>query len=214
MRSLSCGFLSHTRAGARAQPGNELVAQLPADEAPGSAAMLHYTWGTVFKDAGGAKVWEFDKRVYTEEKLQRIVRSAFGCGALVLVCGIITLAVLLQMSHMSRAALATAIAALHWLASWCQSCSFVLGAGAEDTAAAAVRRGPAAAGRQGRVAQAVRLPGGRGRADEPRDRAAAEAAAVRGGITPHIACGMRNVLPQLWQACGSSTWASTKHYLA
>lgn len=60
---------------ARAQPGNELVAQLPADEAPGAAAMLHYTWGTVFKDAGGAKVWEFDKRVYTEEKLQRIVRA-------------------------------------------------------------------------------------------------------------------------------------------
>ena len=78
MRSLSCGFLSHARGGARAQPGNELVAQLPADEAPGAAAMLHYTWGTVFKDAGGAKVWEFDKRVYTEEKLQRIVRIPSG----------------------------------------------------------------------------------------------------------------------------------------
>lgn len=56
------------------QPRNLLVAQLPADEAPGDACMLHYTWGTVFKDAAGAKVWEFDKRVYTDEKLQRIVR--------------------------------------------------------------------------------------------------------------------------------------------
>ena len=58
------------------------MAQLPADEAPGDAAMLHYTWGTVFKDASGAKVWEFDKRVYTEEKLQRIVRILSGLGSL------------------------------------------------------------------------------------------------------------------------------------
>ena len=56
------------------QPRNPLVAQLPADEAPGDASMLHYTWGTVFKDAAGTKVWEFDKRIYTDEKLQRIVR--------------------------------------------------------------------------------------------------------------------------------------------
>ena len=80
--ALSSGVLSHAHVLARAQPGNELVAQLPADEAPGAAAMLHYTWGTVFKNAGGAKVWEFDKRVYTEEKLQRIVRIPSGLGSL------------------------------------------------------------------------------------------------------------------------------------
>lgn len=64
------------RAGcALAQPGNPLVAQLPADDEPGDAAMLHYTWGTIFKDAAGGKVWEFDKRAYTDEKFQRIVRA-------------------------------------------------------------------------------------------------------------------------------------------
>ena len=70
-----CCAKSPTRGCALTQPGNPLVAQLPADDEPGNAAMLHYTWGTIFKDAAGGKVWEFDKRAYTDEKFQRIVRA-------------------------------------------------------------------------------------------------------------------------------------------
>lgn len=33
--------------------------------------MFHYTWGTVFKDSFGKKIWEFDKRTYTDEIIQR-----------------------------------------------------------------------------------------------------------------------------------------------
>lgn len=32
--------------------------------------MFHYTWGTVFKDSFGRKIWEFDKRTYTDEVIQ------------------------------------------------------------------------------------------------------------------------------------------------
>jgi hypothetical protein len=39
----------------------------------GEAAMLHYTWGTVIKDSFGRKLWEFDKRTYTAEEIQRKV---------------------------------------------------------------------------------------------------------------------------------------------
>jgi len=35
--------------------------------------MFHYTWGTVFQDSFGRKIWEFDKRTYTEESIQRKV---------------------------------------------------------------------------------------------------------------------------------------------
>ena len=35
--------------------------------------MFHYTWGTVFKDSFGRKIWEFDKRTYTDEIIQRQV---------------------------------------------------------------------------------------------------------------------------------------------
>ena len=35
--------------------------------------MFHYTWGTVFKDSFGRKIWEFDKRTYTDEVIQRQV---------------------------------------------------------------------------------------------------------------------------------------------
>ena len=37
--------------------------------------MFHYTWGTVFKDSFGRKIWEFDKRTYTDEVIQRQVRN-------------------------------------------------------------------------------------------------------------------------------------------
>ena len=35
--------------------------------------MFHYTWGTAFKDSFGKKIWEFDKRTYTDEFIQREV---------------------------------------------------------------------------------------------------------------------------------------------
>ena len=38
--------------------------------------MLHYTWGTVIKDSFGRKIWEFDKRTYTAEEIQRKVWAA------------------------------------------------------------------------------------------------------------------------------------------
>ena len=50
--------------------------QPPADTSLGGAAMFHYTWGTVFKDSFGRKIWEFDKRTYTDEIIQRQVSNA------------------------------------------------------------------------------------------------------------------------------------------
>ncbi|CAL8467638.1 g7176 [Coccomyxa elongata] len=52
-------------------PQCTLIAQPPADRAIGAAAMFHYTWGTAFKDSFGRKIWEFDKRTYTAEEIQR-----------------------------------------------------------------------------------------------------------------------------------------------
>ncbi len=54
-------------------PRCPLIAQPPADQALGGAAMFHYTWGTIFKDSFGRKIWEFDKRTYTAEEIQRKV---------------------------------------------------------------------------------------------------------------------------------------------
>lgn len=50
-------------------PSNKLIAQPPADASLGQAAMFHYTWGTVFQNSSGAKVWEFDKRKYTDASI-------------------------------------------------------------------------------------------------------------------------------------------------
>lgn len=50
-------------------PLNRLITQPPADANLGQAAMLHYTWGTVFQNSSGAKIWEFDKRVYTDQSM-------------------------------------------------------------------------------------------------------------------------------------------------
>ena len=50
-------------------PSNKLIAQPPADARIGQAAMFHYTWGTVFQNSSGAKVWEFDKRTYTDASI-------------------------------------------------------------------------------------------------------------------------------------------------
>ena len=41
--------------------------------------MYHYTWGTVVKDSFGRKIWEFDKRTYTDEEIQRKVGARWGC---------------------------------------------------------------------------------------------------------------------------------------
>ena len=43
--------------------------------------MLHYTWGTVIKDSFGRKLWEFDKRTYTAEEIQRKARALLSCCA-------------------------------------------------------------------------------------------------------------------------------------
>jgi len=50
-------------------PLNPLITQPPADATLGQAAMFHYTWGSVFQNAQGEKVWEFDKRVYTDPSI-------------------------------------------------------------------------------------------------------------------------------------------------
>jgi hypothetical protein len=48
-------------------PNNPLMAQPPADHVIGSASLLHYTWGAIFKDTkqNDAEVWKFDKRFHT-----------------------------------------------------------------------------------------------------------------------------------------------------
>eukprot|EP00873_Tetraselmis_striata_P027120 jgi/Tetstr1/447384/TSEL_034820.t2 len=51
-------------------PKQKLIVQPPADRVIGEAALFHYTWGTVIKDqVSGRKLWEFDKRTYTDAKL-------------------------------------------------------------------------------------------------------------------------------------------------
>uniref|UniRef100_A0A061QV19 Hydroxyproline O-arabinosyltransferase-like domain-containing protein n=1 Tax=Tetraselmis sp. GSL018 TaxID=582737 RepID=A0A061QV19_9CHLO len=50
-------------------PKQKLIVQPPADREIGDAAMFHYTWGTVINDVQGGdkvKLWEFDKRTYTD----------------------------------------------------------------------------------------------------------------------------------------------------
>ena len=49
---------------------SKLMVQPPADHKTFSAAIAHYTWGSELyaggkKDAGGSKVWEFDKRRFS-----------------------------------------------------------------------------------------------------------------------------------------------------
>lgn len=46
-------------------PRSKLMAQPPHDATPGEAAILHYTWGTLYHDADGKEFWRFDKRDYT-----------------------------------------------------------------------------------------------------------------------------------------------------
>lgn len=49
-------------------PENPLIVQPPADHELGKAAMYHYTWGATFLTQNDTKVFEFDKRVYTDQK--------------------------------------------------------------------------------------------------------------------------------------------------
>lgn len=46
-----------------------IMSQPPADAVVGEAAILHYTWGSVIKDDKGVKLWEFDKRKFTDPGL-------------------------------------------------------------------------------------------------------------------------------------------------
>ena len=57
-------------------PQGKLISQPPADVAIGDAAMFHYTWGSIWKDEAGKEVWTFDKRFYTDAKLELEVRIA------------------------------------------------------------------------------------------------------------------------------------------
>ncbi len=59
-------------------PKCKLIAQPPADLAEGDAAMLHYTWGSIWKDDAGKEVWSFDKRFYTDAKLELEVMTRFA----------------------------------------------------------------------------------------------------------------------------------------
>ena len=54
-------------------PLNPLITQPPADANLGEAAMFHYTWGSVFQNSSGDKVWEFDKRVFTDPSIVSMV---------------------------------------------------------------------------------------------------------------------------------------------
>ena len=60
-------------------PKCKLIAQPPADLAEGDAAMLHYTWGSIWKDDAGKEVWSFDKRFYTDAKLELEVTLVEAC---------------------------------------------------------------------------------------------------------------------------------------
>lgn len=62
--------------------------------------MFHYTWGTVFKDSSGKKIWEFDKRTYTDEIIQReVIISASSSDA----ASNITITILQRLSTYARA---------------------------------------------------------------------------------------------------------------
>jgi hypothetical protein len=52
------------------------MAQPPADHVRGAAALLHYTWGSIFRDrnANDSEVWKFDKRCYTAKDVALKVR--------------------------------------------------------------------------------------------------------------------------------------------
>ena len=59
-------------------PKQKLIAQPPADQGIGDAAMFHYTWGTIWKDATGSEVWKFDKRFYTDANFELQVLLALS----------------------------------------------------------------------------------------------------------------------------------------
>lgn len=54
-------------------PESVTMIQPPADHNVGKAHLMHYTWGSVFNDANGTKLWEFDKRQYTEPVHEKTV---------------------------------------------------------------------------------------------------------------------------------------------
>ena len=64
------GVLQGVKFDLQLPPKCKLIAQPPADLAEGDAAMLHYTWGSIWKDDAGKEVWSFDKRFYTDAKLE------------------------------------------------------------------------------------------------------------------------------------------------
>jgi hypothetical protein len=58
-------------------PNSTLISQPPHDWELGAAALLHYTWGTLFyKD--DKEVWRFEKRDWTSKEHERKVRQPLG----------------------------------------------------------------------------------------------------------------------------------------
>ena len=58
-------------------PESPLIAQPPHDSRMGAAAMMHYTWGSIFTHPSNkSEVWKFDKRFYTEPSIQINVRGS------------------------------------------------------------------------------------------------------------------------------------------
>jgi hydroxyproline O-arabinosyltransferase len=64
--SLACA-IKMVKVDLPAPPRSPLMAQPPADHLPGDAAVLHYTWGSIFHQGGkdGPEIWRFDKRDYS-----------------------------------------------------------------------------------------------------------------------------------------------------
>lgn len=85
--------------------------------------MFHYTWGTVFKDSFGKKIWEFDKRTYTDEIIQREVSMQVWWS--IAIAGVLKMTTLLSgctrlsgQACLSAALLCERGAQVLWCAKW------------------------------------------------------------------------------------------------
>lgn len=57
-----------------APPKSKLLSQPPHDASMGDAAILHYTWGTLYQK-DGKEFWRFDKRDWTAKQHELKVRQ-------------------------------------------------------------------------------------------------------------------------------------------
>ncbi|PSC71378.1 hypothetical protein C2E20_5225 [Micractinium conductrix] len=65
--------LEHVKLDMHEPPESVTMIQPPADHRLGKAHLMHYTWGSIFSAPNGTKVWEWDKRSYTEPVHERTV---------------------------------------------------------------------------------------------------------------------------------------------